>query len=162
MVRNLFRHPRIKLYQQTLEQQIKERTEELADANTRLQHEMWERDLARKTLDEQNEKMMTALKERTQGATLLAEMGELPQSCLTREEVFTAALGLLPGSFPIVAVRSSYSIPHEILSKSPAAGMIASSRRTRLRPNPSGPCAPGILISFPLEIPPPAVVTPLP
>jgi len=65
-----------KLYQQTLEQQIKERTEELADANTRLQHEMWERDLARKTLDEQNEKMMTALKKRTQRATLLAEMSE--------------------------------------------------------------------------------------
>jgi len=89
-----------KLYQQTLEQQIKERTEELADANTRLQHEMWERDLARKTLDEQNEKMMTALKKRTQRATLLAEMGELLQSCLTREEVFTAALGFAPRIFP--------------------------------------------------------------
>jgi PAS domain S-box-containing protein len=30
--------------QQLLEQQIKDRTEELADANTRLQEEMWERD----------------------------------------------------------------------------------------------------------------------
>lgn len=50
-----------KLYQQTLEQLIKERTEELATANTRLQQEMWERDLARRTLDEQNEKMMSAL-----------------------------------------------------------------------------------------------------
>ena len=89
-----------KLYQQTLEQQIKERTEELADANTRLQHEMWERDLARKTLDEQNERMMTALKDRSQRATLLAEMGELLQSCLTREEVFTAALGFAPRIFP--------------------------------------------------------------
>lgn len=89
-----------KLYQQTLEQQIKERTEELADANTRLQHEMWERDFARKTLDEQNEKMMTALKDRSQRATLLAEMGELLQSCLSREEVFTAALGFAPKIFP--------------------------------------------------------------
>jgi len=89
-----------KIYQQTLEQQIKERTEELADANTRLQQEMWERDLARKSLDEQNERMMTALKERSQRATLLAEMGELLQSCLTREEVFTAALGFAPKIFP--------------------------------------------------------------
>jgi len=89
-----------KLYQQTLELQIKERTEELADANIRLQHEMWERDHARRTLDEQNEKMMSALKERTQRATLLAQMGELLQSCVTREEVFTAALGFAPRIFP--------------------------------------------------------------
>jgi PAS domain S-box-containing protein len=33
-----------KHYQQILERQIKERTEELADANTRLQQEMWEKD----------------------------------------------------------------------------------------------------------------------
>ena len=33
--------------QQILEQQIKDRTEELADANTRLHEEMWERDQAR-------------------------------------------------------------------------------------------------------------------
>ena len=89
-----------KLYQQTLEQQIKERTEELADANTRLQQEMWERDLARKSLDEQNEKMMSELKDRSQRATLLAKMGELLQSCITREEVFTAALGFAPKIFP--------------------------------------------------------------
>lgn len=89
-----------KLYQQTLEQQIKERTEELADANTRLQQEMWERDLARRTLDEQNEKMMSELKGRSQRATLLAKMGELLQSCLTREEVFAAALGFAPKIFP--------------------------------------------------------------
>ena len=44
--------------QQILEQQIKERTEELAEANTRLQEEMWEKDVARRELDEQNEKML--------------------------------------------------------------------------------------------------------
>lgn len=57
-----------KHYQQILEQQIKERTEELADTNTRLQQEMWEKDLARRTLDEHNEEMMQALKERSQRA----------------------------------------------------------------------------------------------
>jgi diguanylate cyclase (GGDEF)-like protein/PAS domain S-box-containing protein len=89
-----------KLYQQNLELQIKERTEELADANTRLQQEMWEKDFARRTLDEQNEKMMNALKERSQRATQLAQMGELLQSCITREEVFAAALGFAPRIFP--------------------------------------------------------------
>jgi diguanylate cyclase (GGDEF)-like protein len=61
---------------------------------------MWEKDLARRTLDEHNEEMMQALKERSQRATLLAKMGELLQSCHTREEVFAAALGFAPGIFP--------------------------------------------------------------
>jgi PAS domain S-box-containing protein len=89
-----------KHYQQILEQQIKERTEELADTNTRLQQEMWEKDFARRELDEHNEGMMQALKERSHRATLLAKMGELLQSCHTREEVFTAALGFAPRIFP--------------------------------------------------------------
>ena len=89
-----------KQHQQILEQQIKERTEELADANTRLQQEMCEKDLARRALDEEHEQMMQALEERSQSATLLAKMGELLQSCTTREEVFTAALGFAPRIFP--------------------------------------------------------------
>ena len=89
-----------KLYQQNLEKQIKERTEELADANARLQQEMSEKDLARRKLDEQNDRMMRALTERSQRATLLAKMGELLQSCLTRDEVFNAALGFAPKIFP--------------------------------------------------------------
>lgn len=86
--------------QQILEQQIKERTEELADTNTRLTEEMWEKDLARRQLDEQNEKMMAELTERTQRATLLAKMGELMQSCVSKDEVFAAALGFAPKIFP--------------------------------------------------------------
>jgi diguanylate cyclase (GGDEF)-like protein/PAS domain S-box-containing protein len=89
-----------KHYQQMLEEQIKERTEELADTNTRLQQEMWEKDLARRTHDEHNDEMMQALKERSRRAILLAKMGELLQSCQTREEVFTAALGFAPQIFP--------------------------------------------------------------
>ncbi len=89
-----------KHYQQTLELQIKERTEELAQANAHLQQEMWEKDSARRSLDEQNEKMMRTLKERSQRATLLAKMGELLQSCHSRDEVFAAALGFAPKIFP--------------------------------------------------------------
>jgi len=86
--------------QQILEDQIRDRTEELADANTRLQEEMWEKDLARRQLDEQNEKMVHELTERSQRATLLAKMGELLQTCVSKDEVFAAALGFAPKIFP--------------------------------------------------------------
>ena len=51
--------------QQILEEQIKERTEQLADTNTRLQEEMLEKDFARDELDRQNERMVGELTERT-------------------------------------------------------------------------------------------------
>jgi diguanylate cyclase (GGDEF)-like protein/PAS domain S-box-containing protein len=89
-----------KLYQQNLEQQIKDRTEELAESNVRLQNEMLEKDLARRKLDEETAKMMRSLKRRSGRSALLAKMGELLQSCQTREEVFTAALGFAPKIFP--------------------------------------------------------------
>ena len=89
-----------KHYQQVLEDQIKERTVELADANSRLQEEMWERDAARRELDVQHERMMSELTQRSQRATLLAKMGEHLQSCITKDEVFAAALGYAPKIFP--------------------------------------------------------------
>ena len=85
--------------QQLLEDQIRERTEELAEANTRLQEEMQERDCARQELDRQNEKMLQDLTARSQRATMLAKMGELMQSCISKDEVFAAALGFAPRIF---------------------------------------------------------------
>ncbi len=85
---------------QALEQQIEDRTAELANANIRLQEEMSERDLDRRRLDEQNETMVSELTARSQRATLLAKMGELLQSCLSKDEVFAAALGFGPKIFP--------------------------------------------------------------
>jgi diguanylate cyclase (GGDEF)-like protein/PAS domain S-box-containing protein len=87
--------------QQILEEEIRKRTEELADANTRLHEEMWEKDAARRQLDEQNDKMLRELTERSQRATLLAKMGELMQSCVSKDEVFAAALGFAPKIFPV-------------------------------------------------------------
>jgi diguanylate cyclase (GGDEF)-like protein/PAS domain S-box-containing protein len=86
--------------QQILEEQILERTAQLADANTRLQEEMLEKDFARNELDQQNERMMTELQKRSERATMLAKMGELLQSCISRDEVFAAALGYAPKIFP--------------------------------------------------------------
>lgn len=86
--------------QKNLEEQILERTTQLADANTRLQEEMIEKDFARNELDRQNERILAELTERTQRATMLAKMGELLQSCISRDEVFAAALGYAPKIFP--------------------------------------------------------------
>ncbi len=87
--------------QQVLENQILARTTELADLNTRLQEEMLEKDFARKELDQQNERMMSELEQRSERATMLAKMGELLQSCVSRDEVFAAALGFAPKIFPV-------------------------------------------------------------
>jgi len=86
--------------QQILEEQILERTAQLADANTRLQEEMLEKDFARNELDQQNERKMSELEKRSERATMLAKMGELLQSCISRDEVFAAALGYAPKIFP--------------------------------------------------------------
>lgn len=85
--------------QQVLEEQIKERTSELFDSNTKLQEEMWEKDLARKQLDEQNERMMRDLTDRSARATMLAKMGEVLQSCVSQEEILKAAVGFAPKIF---------------------------------------------------------------
>jgi diguanylate cyclase (GGDEF)-like protein/PAS domain S-box-containing protein len=87
--------------QQILEQQILERTTQLDDINTQLQNEMIEKDFARNELDRQHESMMKELEERSDRATMLAKMGELLQSCLSREEVIAAALGFAPKIFPL-------------------------------------------------------------
>lgn len=68
--------------QQLLEEEIKKRASELFEMNTKLQEEMWEKDLARKQLDEQNERMMRDLTDRSTRATMLAKMGEMLQSCV--------------------------------------------------------------------------------
>ena len=94
--------------QQILEEQILERTTQLAEANTHLQEEMIEKDYARNELDRQNERMMEELKKRSERATMLAKMGELLQSCVNRDEVFAAALGFAPRIFP--AVRGAVAL----------------------------------------------------
>jgi diguanylate cyclase (GGDEF)-like protein/PAS domain S-box-containing protein len=86
---------------QLLEEQIKERTEELATSNQRLEQEMLERDVTRRELDLQNERMVRELTQRSERATLLAQMGEVLQSCVNRDEAFAAALGFAPKIFPV-------------------------------------------------------------
>ena len=86
--------------QQVLEDQILERTMQLADTNTRLQEEILEKDSARREFDLHNERMMEELRKRSERATLLAKMGELLQSCVNLDEVFATSLGFAPKIFP--------------------------------------------------------------
>lgn len=86
--------------QQILEQQILERTMQLADANQRLQQEMSEKDTARRQLDYEHEKSMKDLEQRSERAAMLAKMGELLQSCISRDEVISVALSFAPKIFP--------------------------------------------------------------
>lgn len=86
--------------QQILEEQILERTMQLADTNTRLQQEILEKDAARREYDWRNEQMVEELQKRSERATLLAKMGELLQSCMNMDEVFATALGFAPKIFP--------------------------------------------------------------
>jgi diguanylate cyclase (GGDEF)-like protein/PAS domain S-box-containing protein len=105
--------------QQILEEQIMERTEQLADSNTRLQEEMSQKDLVHREFDRRNERMMEELKQRTERATMLAKMGELLQSCVSLDEVFTATMGFAPRIFPgargvIALLNSSRSLAEVI------------------------------------------------
>jgi diguanylate cyclase (GGDEF)-like protein len=63
---------------------------------------MMEKDFARNELDLQNDKMLSELQKRSERATMLAKMGELLQSCVSREEIFAAAMGYAPKVFPTV------------------------------------------------------------
>ncbi len=88
--------------QKLLEEEVLDRTVQLEKMNSRLQEEMAEKDLARKQFDGQNEKMMKDLEKRSERATMLAKMGELLQSCISRDEVISVALGFAPKIFPAV------------------------------------------------------------
>jgi len=144
MVWYLHGYRRAEALQQNLEQQIKDRTEELAESNVRLQNEMLEKDLARRKLDEETAKMMRSLKRRSGRSALLAKMGELLQSCQTREEVFTAALGFAPKIFP--SRRGLCSTLPATSWRSPDSGMNANCRFNPLNPIHAGPCVLGIHI----------------
>jgi diguanylate cyclase (GGDEF)-like protein/PAS domain S-box-containing protein len=114
--------------QQLLEEQIDQRTEQLADLNARLQEEMMERDFARSALDQQHAAMMLELEERSKRATLLAKMGEHLQSCISRDEVFAAAVGFAPKIFP--SARGAIAVLNAARSQAEVIGSWADCQLT--------------------------------
>src|SRR5260370_11629126 len=87
--------------QQILEEQILERTMQLADANTRLQEEMLEKDRTRRELDQQNGNMIRELEKRTQRATCWPRWANCPRAALIETRGSRPRLGLRPKFFPL-------------------------------------------------------------
>lgn len=88
------------LNQQSLEEQIKQHTAALVDANGRLENEMRERALAQQELNDQNGRMLTDLRQRSNRATMLAKMAELLQGCADMPDMFSVLVGMAPKIFP--------------------------------------------------------------
>jgi diguanylate cyclase (GGDEF)-like protein/PAS domain S-box-containing protein len=86
--------------QQVLEEQIRQHTAALMEANTLLQSEMRERALAQQELNLQNERMVRELTKRSNRATNLAKMAELLQSCSEVKDAFSVVAGMAPKVFP--------------------------------------------------------------
>ncbi|MGC1646581.1 MAG: PAS domain-containing protein [Candidatus Sulfotelmatobacter sp.] len=86
--------------QQLSEEQIRQHTAALMEANTLLQSEMCERALAQPELNLQNERMVRELTKRSNRATNLAKMAELLQSCSEVTDAFSVVAGMAPKVFP--------------------------------------------------------------
>jgi diguanylate cyclase (GGDEF)-like protein/PAS domain S-box-containing protein len=86
--------------QQILEEQIKEHTAALVEANFRLETEMRERALAQQELNQQNERMVSELTRRSNRATTLIKTAELLQSCGDLKDVLSVIAGMAPRMFP--------------------------------------------------------------
>jgi diguanylate cyclase (GGDEF)-like protein/PAS domain S-box-containing protein len=88
--------------EQTLEEEVRKRTEELVQANSSLTREMTERERTQLELNRQTEKLVKELTERSQTSALLTKMGELLHSCNTEQEAFSIVLGFAPKLFPLL------------------------------------------------------------
>jgi len=86
--------------QQVLEEQIKQHTAELMDANNRLQLEMRERALAQQELNQQTERMVEELTKRSNRSANLAKMAELLQTCADLKDAIAVVAGMAPKVFP--------------------------------------------------------------
>lgn len=87
-------------HQQVLEEEVKQHTAALFEANLRLETEMRERALAQQELNQQNERMVRELTQRSTRATSLAKMAELLQSCSDLRDIFAVVGGMAPKIFP--------------------------------------------------------------
>lgn len=86
--------------EQTLEEEVRKRTEELVHANSNLTREMAERERTQDELNRQTEKLVNELTQRSHTSALLTKMGELLHSCNTEREAFSIVLGFAPKLFP--------------------------------------------------------------
>ena len=86
--------------QESLEEEVRQRTQAVVESNARLTEEMTKREHAQKELDLQTKNLFRELTERSQVNVLLAKMGELLQTCTNMREALSIVLGLEPKMFP--------------------------------------------------------------
>jgi len=87
-------------HQQVLEDQVKQHTAALMEANIHLSAEMRERSLAQQELNEQNETVVKELTRRSHRKTALIKMAELLQGCVSVIDAFPVVAGMAPKIFP--------------------------------------------------------------
>jgi diguanylate cyclase (GGDEF)-like protein/PAS domain S-box-containing protein len=101
--------------QESLEEEVRQRTAALLDANQQLTEEMQGREQAQHEMNLQTETLVRELTERSRKDTLLAKMGELLQSGTNVTEAFAIVTGFAPRIFPgwggaIILLNASKSL----------------------------------------------------
>jgi diguanylate cyclase (GGDEF)-like protein len=86
--------------QETLEQQIKDRTEELTTANDSLRREMQDREQIQQELDEQSVAVVSDITRRSERTAQLSKMVKLLQSASNMAEADAIVCGFAPKIFP--------------------------------------------------------------
>lgn len=108
--------------QQVLEEQIRQHTAALMDANLRLESEMRERALAQQELNQQTERMVQELTKRSDRSTNLAKMAELLQSCSDMKGALSVVSRMAPKVFPELRCAVLLFDSTRAKSEVPAAG----------------------------------------
>jgi len=86
--------------QQSLEEEVRQRTQAVVESKALLTEEMSQRERTQKELDQQTQKLLRELTDRSQVNALLAKMGDLLQSCTNMKEALSIVLGFAPKMFP--------------------------------------------------------------
>jgi diguanylate cyclase (GGDEF)-like protein/PAS domain S-box-containing protein len=85
--------------QQILQDEVRRRTEELVQANVRLNEEMQAREKAQRDLNQQTEQLVNELTNQSRTSDLLGKMGDLLHTCNTVQEALSVILGFAPKVF---------------------------------------------------------------
>jgi diguanylate cyclase (GGDEF)-like protein/PAS domain S-box-containing protein len=86
--------------QETLEAEVRNRTQELVEVNQRLTLEMEEREKTQVMLNRQTEQLVMELTRQSKTSSLLTKMGDLLHACSTVQEALSIVLGYAPKVFP--------------------------------------------------------------
>jgi diguanylate cyclase (GGDEF)-like protein/PAS domain S-box-containing protein len=101
--------------QQSLEEEVRLRTQAVVESKALLTEEMNQRERTQRELDEQTQKLVRELTDRSRVNALLAKMGDLLQSCTNMKEALSIVLGFAPKVFSnlsgaVILLNSSKSL----------------------------------------------------